>query len=704
MEEKQNNKKRFKTIAILAVILMLAAFFGVYTLVTRIIINSNIATMRELSAHDRMSVENTIRERENAVIGWAESVRYKGYTTVDGVISEIAAGRTGLGATKVYLADTEGNFYSSTGIIDSIDYYESFLQRPGRFIARFDAAEYDSFDGAKKELIVIGSEINEFTVDGVTFCYVLSENELSNFQNILKIDSYDGQGYSNIIDYDGYFIVSAETQHSSQVREKFFDRISNADLLKNALRGGGSVAMTAEVGGVSCIVVGSQLDGADWYFVTVCPRTVFESLSRSITVIFIAMALVLAAAVVLILVLTVKNNAAERKHKIELSKALELAQQANRSKTTFLNNMSHDIRTPMNAIIGFSTLASDHTDEPEVIKDYLGKISQSSKHLLSLINDVLDMSRIESGKVTISEDNESIIEIMNSLKNIVQADIDAKHLNFSMDTSGIKNEHIFCDKLRLNQVLLNLTSNAIKYTPDGGSISMQVTEMPSHALGKAFYEFRIKDTGIGMTPEFLSIIFEPFTRESTSTVSGIQGTGLGMAITKNIVDLMGGIIEVTSEPGKGSEFIVTVEFIIAEEHKETEEKKEFRIEGRRILLVEDNELNQEIATEILKGVGLEVDTADNGQIACDTLLEKGAGYYDLVLMDVQMPVMNGYEATRTIRAFEDKALAGIPIIAMTANAFAEDKQNAKDAGMDGHLAKPINIPLLLETIKEIIKE
>ncbi|MCH5347925.1 MAG: response regulator [Oscillospiraceae bacterium] len=702
MEEKQKNSERVRIISIVAAILMLTAFFGIYALVSKIIINSNIATMKELSAHDKMSVENTIRERENAVIGWAESVRYKGYTTIDGVISEIAAGRTGLGATKVYLADTKGNFYSSAGIIDSIDYYESFLQRPGRFIARFDTSEYGTSTEDKKELIVIGSEITEFTVDGVTFCYVLSENELSNFQNILKIDSYDGQGYSNIIDSDGYFIMSAETQHSSDVREKFFDRISDADLLKNALNGGGSVAVTSEVNGVSCIVVGSQVEGADWYFITVCPRTVFEALSRNITFIYLVMAIVMAAAFILVLVLIVKRQAADRKHKIELSKALELAQQANRSKTTFLNNMSHDIRTPMNAIIGFTTLAESHIDEPDVIKDHLEKISRSSKHLLSLINDVLDMSRIESGKVTISEDNESLIEILNSLKSIVQADIDAKQISFSMDTSGITNKYIFCDRLRLNQVLLNILSNAIKYTPQGGTVSMHVAEMPSHAIGKAFYEFRIKDSGIGMAPEFLSIIFEPFTRESTSTVSGIQGTGLGMAITKNIVDLMGGIIDVTSEPGKGSEFIVTIEFILSDDHKETEEKKEFRIEGKRILLVEDNELNQEIAVEILKGVGLDIETADNGQIACDTLLEKGAGYYDLILMDVQMPVMDGYEATRTIRAFEDKELANIPIIAMTANAFAEDKQNAEAAGMNGHVAKPINVPVLLETIKEII--
>lgn len=840
MKETIKTNKKIRVISIAAMIIMLTAFLGIYALVTRVIINSNISAMRELSAHDKMAVESTIREREDAVVGWAESVRYKGYTTVDGVISEIAAGRTGLGATKVYLADTEGNFYSSTGIIDTIHYYDSFLKIPGRFIARFDSSEYGTSAG-EKEYIVIGSEINEFTVDGVTFRYVLSENELSNFQNILKIDSYNGQGYSNIIDSDGYFIMSAEAQNDLTAREKFFDSIADADLLKNALNGGGSVAVATEVNGVSSIVVGSQIEGADWYFITVCPRSVFESLSRNITIIYLIMVLIMAVAFVLVLFMAIKRQAEDRRHKMELSKALELAQQANRAKTTFLNNMSHDIRTPMNAIIGFTNLASDHTNDPEIISNYLGKISQSSNHLLSLINDVLDMSRIESGKVTINENNESLTEIMHSLKNIVQADINAKHLDFYMDTVDVTDEDIFCDKLRLNQVLLNILSNAIKYTSPGGKVSMRVTERPSQEKGRAFYEFRIKDNGIGMAPEFLTTIFEPFTRESTSTVSGIQGTGLGMAITKNILDLMGGTIEVNSESGKGSEFIVTIEFTLSDEHKETEpiasldglrgliidddmnscqsishmlrqigmrsewcmygkeavarteeairigdtfqvyivdlvmadmngietvrrirrivgedaviilvtayewsdiekeareagvtefiskplflsdlrrvlmtacggeiqeeaaaEKEEFRIEGRRILLVEDNELNQEIAVEILKGVGLEIDTADNGQIACDTLLEKGAGYYDLVLMDVQMPVMDGYEATRTIRAFEDKALADIPIIAMTANAFAEDKQNAESAGMNGHVAKPINVPLLLETIKGII--
>ena len=526
----------------------------------------------------------------------------------------------------------------------------------------------------------------------------------------------------------------------------------------------------------------------------------------------------------------------------KLQVAVEKAESANRAKSTFLSNMSHDIRTPMNAIIGFTTLALSNIDDTDRVKDYLGKTLASSNHLLSLINDVLDMSRIESGKIHLEEVEVNLSDVLHDLKTIVSGQIYAKQLELYMDAMDVTDEDVYCDKTRLNQILLNLLSNAIKFTPAGGTVSVRVRQLAGQVRGCGQYEFRIKDNGIGMSPEFAKKIFEPFERERTSTVSRIQGTGLGMAITKNIVDMMGGTIEVQTAQGKGSEFIIRVPLRVQTEHRPVEKiteleglkalvvdddfntcdsvtkmlvkvgmraewtlsgkeavlrarqsiemsdvyhayiidwrlpdmngievtrqirslhddtpiiiltaydwsdieveakaagvtafcakpmfmsdlretlmsalgqkpadavqrllpEKNADFKGKHILLVEDNELNREIAQEILREYGFLVDSAENGAVAVEKVSTAAPGSYDLVLMDVQMPIMDGYTATRKIRALDDPARAKLPILAMTANAFDEDRRNALESGMNGFLSKPIVIDDLVQELRKIL--
>lgn len=394
----------------------------------------------------------------------------------------------------------------------------------------------------------------------------------------------------------------------------------------------------------------------------------------------------------------------EQKRSAQLRELALMADSSNRAKTVFLNSISHDIRTPMNAITGFASLAVSHLDEPQRVKDYLQKISIASEHLLSLINDVLDMSRIESGKVKINEQPLYLPDLLNEIRTIMQPTVASKRLDFIIDTADVKDENIFADKLRLNQILLNILSNGVKFNKTGGMISLQIRQLDQAPAGHVSYEFIVRDTGIGMKQEFAEHIFEAFAREETATVSGIPGTGLGMTITQSLVDIMGGSIQVKSQEGVGTEFTISLTFRLNDKPIICEKTKPHSLElsNKKILLVEDNPLNQEIAATVLEEMGLLVDTADDGSIAVQKIRNASLGQYDLILMDIQMPIMDGYEATKQIRRLPNEALAHIPIIAITANAFSSDQEKAIACGMNGYLTKPLDIPKMTEVLNEFL--
>ena len=389
----------------------------------------------------------------------------------------------------------------------------------------------------------------------------------------------------------------------------------------------------------------------------------------------------------------------------ELEDAKIAAEAANQAKSTFLFNMSHDIRTPMNAIIGFTNIAEKHIDDQERVKEALGKVKMASEHLLTLINDVLDMSRVESGTVKIAEEPVCIETAKENLFGLLNGSAEAKNILFSSRIDNSVTHHWFyADRLRMMSVLMNIISNSVKYTKPGGKIDLIAEELPCEKEGYAHYRYTVTDTGIGMSEEFLAHVFEPFSRAESATRSGIIGTGLGMAITKSLVELMGGTIAIESELNVGTTVRMDFENRIAESvslKSEIPEGKFVNLKGKKVLLVEDNELNREIATEILKEEGIIISTAEDGDIAVEMMRNAEKGQYDLVLMDIQMPKMNGYDATRAIRKLSAPYAAAIPIIAMTANAFSEDKQNAYEAGMNGHIAKPIDVPELLNTLSKI---
>lgn len=770
--------------------------------------------------------------------------------------------RTDLYDCRIMLLDTLGTAYLSSGTVgiwDDIGFLSdgtarhTFVTETGKVDGTFIA-----FAQKLENPITVGTDGNRIT-------HLVLLKDIRSLKKYYTTDSYGGQAATYIIKKNGTLAYYDASDDDVIGARNIFKVLNEAEYI----RGRSFDVVKAQLGSEGIAAADIRLDGTEYFYcladlgkydmtmmllipaeyVAISTMNMMNSSLRVQIIFMSVLAFVMILAVISfvkvqrsnqLMKIEQKNNKELNKLRLAAEDAMRAAEAANKSKSTFLSNMSHDIRTPMNAVIGFATLALANVESTDKVKDYLSKILSSSNHLLSLINDILDMSRIESGKINLDETKANLSEMLHDIKTIISGQIHAKQLELYMDTMDVTDEDVYCDKIRLNQVMLNLLSNAIKFTPPGGTVSVRIKQIHNAAEGKGVYEIRVKDTGIGMSSEFAERIFEPFERERTSTVSRIQGTGLGMAISKNIIDMMGGRIEVHTQQGKGTEFVIVLSLRLQSERRGVEKIKELEglkalvvdddfntcdsvtkmlvqvgmrsewtlfgkeavlrarqsleindpfhayiidwrlpdmngievtrqirslgddtpiiiltaydwtdievearaagvtafcskpmfmsdlresllnalgnhddqnqqvlpdagaFSGKRLLLAEDNELNREIALEILGEYGFSIDTAENGAEAVEKLAVSKPGYYDLVLMDIQMPVMDGYEATRCIRTLDNPELSCIPILAMTANAFDEDRKAAEECGMNAFLSKPIVIDELIRTLQNVL--
>ena len=768
---------------------------------------------------------------------------------------------------RLMLLDSMGMAYlndGTAGIWDDID-----MLSYGDFRSTFvsDTSNVDgtflAFTQKLKDPITVGPDENRFT-------HLVMLKDMETLKQYYTTESYGGNAATYIIKKNGvqaYYdaesmdIIGARNVFKALEEAEYLQGRS-FELVKKQLGSEGIVAANIRLRQTEYFYCLASLSEYDMTLMLLIPAeyvaiSTMNMVNSTVRVMIIfVLILLLVATLAFISFIKVQrtnqmmkieqaNNQELNRLKLAAEDALRAAEAANKSKSTFLSNMSHDIRTPMNAVIGFATLAATNVENTEKVRDYLAKILSSSNHLLSLINDILDMSRIESGKINLEETEANLSDMLHDIKTIISGQIHAKQLELYMDVMDVTDEDVYCDKTRLNQVLLNLLSNAIKFTTPGGTVSVRVRQIHTAPEGKGLYEIRVKDTGIGMSQEFAERIFEPFERERTSTVSKIQGTGLGMAISKNIIDMMGGTIEVHTEQGKGTEFVISLTLRLQPERKCIEKIRELEglkalvvdddfntcdsvtkmlakvgmrsewtlfgkeavlrakqaiemndafqayiidwrlpdmngievtrqirslgdhtpiiiltaydwddievearaagvtafcskpmfmsdlrdalltalgrqkdkqelmlpsvnevidFKGKSLLLAEDNELNREIAVEILGEYGFKIDTAENGAEALEKVTRSRPGDYDLVLMDIQMPVMDGYESTRRIRELDDPVLSSIPILAMTANAFDEDRRIAASCGMDGFISKPIDIEEVIQELRAVFHQ
>lgn len=638
---------------------------------------------------------------------------------------------------RVLLVTKEGEYIDQTGKKNYLEptekLYPLFFENK-----RISILNQDS----EQDTMLFGKPVTNVSVDNMEISYLMVYFKLDSFRELLSVDSFAGSGEIHVVNDDGLVLLYSDNVQNNKTSYYFFKIYESAEFIesqgisdyegfrKSVLSGENHAIHVISEDGDNMIISYAKVTDMDWFVTIVVDyESVLGELDANIRYIgrnsiLVTMIVVLLATLFVLLFSVDTQKMKNEKLKLqELNQSLEQAKQvaedalhiaenANKSKSTFLSNISHDIRTPMNAIVGFSTLLSKEADNPERAREYTEKIIASSRHMQELFNDVLDMSRIESGKTTLILSEESIADIVDEINVIMLPQMKAKGHTFNIDLHHIVHDKIIVDKVRLNQICINLLSNAVKYTQDYGKIRFEITER--HFSGRsAHYEIVVSDNGYGISEEYIEHIFDSFSREEDSRTSKIQGSGLGMAITKHLVDLMGGSIRVESQKGVGSTFSVDISFKVSQsqekpgycEEDSHEEVcgKESVFDGMHILVAEDNELNAEILTALLEMSGASCEVCENGRLTVDKFLASEAGRFDLILMDVQMPLMNGYEATRAIRESGHVEAHSIPIIAMTANAFTDDIQDALRAGMNAHVSKPVDMNTLGETVSTCLR-
>ncbi len=867
----EKSQKQFMLFALTLVIFLVLGILYFLSFLMRQTMQERSSQLIQMTSQMRVNMEDGLEIHWNLLTAMEAEVEGQHYgdekELADRIKEVEKRYRTDPYGCSLMLLDDNGMAYLCTGNVGIWDDVKSLADGEARHTFISETRNIDGvflvFSQALNQPVIMGS-------DKMNITHMILLKDIKTLKKYYTTESYSGHAATYFIQNNGNLAYCDSCGDDSIGKRNVFKVLRQAkymqgqdfDSMKEVLDQKGIATANISLKGTEYYYCVTSLGGYDMTLMLLIPSkyvavntmNMMNSTLFAETIFLVVLAAMFLLAVVSfirvqrtvqIVKIEQKNNRELNRLRIAAEDALHAAEVANKSKSVFLSNMSHDIRTPMNAVIGFATLASAQVENTEKVKDCLSKILSSSQHLLSLINDILDMSRIESGKVHLEETQANLSEMFHDIKNIVIGQIQAKQLELHMDVMDVTDEEVYCDKTRLNQVLLNLLSNAIKFTPLGGCVTVRLTQQPGNTGEKGLYEIRVKDNGIGMSKEFVSHIFDPFEREQTSTVSRIQGTGLGMPITKNLIDMMGGTIAVKTEQKKGTEFIIRVELrlqsaerreagieelagrkalvvdndsytceivtkmleqmgmrsestcsgreAVFRAKKSLERKDDYyayiidsslsdmdgietarqikslgenppviilsaydwadiegeartagvsafcqkpmflsdlrnslldaigkqkvqeeiilpTIEknegfaGKHLLVVEDNELNREITTEILKTIGFEFDIAVNGQEALQKVAESSTGDYDLILMDIQMPVMDGYEAARQIRLLEDPALSGIPIIAMTANAFDEDRKTAEKSGMNDFLSKPINLEEIVRVLKEVFAQ
>ena len=635
------------------------------------------------------------------------------------VISEMQAKDISLIAV-----DSTGKYYKSDGphgLMREIKYLESAPRQVNYVSNTMTSSESSMVYLYELDTPVTVQDDNQ---KDITIIYYGTMQNMKHLNKYFNCSAYNNENSVYVLDEDGMKLFNSSTVelvhgyniYSVLKQMKYYHNQDFNKTLKQ-LEETGSAYSSAVLDGVEYYYAIANLDYAEWTILFMVPASCVAvntvRLTKTVMVIVLSFAMIMAIVLVAVVSTMIhiqqkKVLDLERENNHKLAEALDMAREANRSKSTFLANMSHDIRTPMNAIIGITALIEHDVDNAAKVKEYAKKIEVSSQHLLGLINDVLDMSKIESGKTTLNFVDFSISEMLRRIEILFRPQTDAKNQTLLITKEHIHHEWLNGDSVRLMQVFNNLMSNAIKYTQEGGKIQFFAEECQTNSSVYAKFRFIVKDNGIGMSEEFQDKIFDSFTREENSVINKIQGTGLGMAISKNLIQAMGGTIEVKSEKGKGSCFEVIVDFKIAEnkevyqpEQIEDEKQDETILNGMCFLCAEDNELNAEILKELLDIEGAKCQICENGEKVVEAFEKSQPGEYDMILMDIQMPVMNGYEATKAIRNSKHPMAKTIPIIAMTANAFSEDIQKSFSAGMNAHVSKPVEMKVLGKAIQNI---